>query len=662
MYFAYVVYDICIKDHIRDFAENIKGRLEAWKIAPKQRLQDKNELGGAKLNLKRADIIILVAVTLIYGVFSFVGLGTTSFPQTYWQPTYNQEYVIGDLGSVRNDAQYLYYVGSIGNGSFTVEVSDDKVDWEKCTPTDSGNVDKQKNVTYDYGDMYKWHSVKLTGKNVRYVKITSVSAGFNLLEVGVVDKDMVPIAIKTDSVNSASREHVAENLFDEQNTVPDRPSYYNSMYFDEIYHARTGYEFVHGMDTYETTHPQLGKVFMAWSIEAFGMTPFAWRLPGNIFGILMLPLVYLFAKLMFKKTWIAALAMGMMTFDGMHFVQTRIATIDVFGVFFIILMYFFMYKYYTMNFYKDKLSKTFIPLGLCGLAFGLGAASKWICLYAGAGLALLLFYTLYKRYDEYIYAKKHIDEATGEEREQYQFVIDNFAKYTVYTLLFCVGFFVVIPVIIYVASYAYFVPYDKSLTYLEAVLKNQEYMLNYHSGLSADTHPYRSSWYTWPVIGRPTWYYNASLLPYGSAGTIAVFGNPIVWIGALIGTIAACVQGAIDRKKIDLEPMTATEPIYNNRDLIFLLVGLAAQFVPWIFVPRSTFIYHYFASVPFIVLLTGLVAVRAYRVNPKKTRTFIIWALVAMAVVFAIFYPVWSGTVIPQWYREALRILPSWYF
>ena len=392
------------------------------------------------------------------------------------------------------------------------------------------------------------------------------------------------------------------------------------------------------------------------------MNPFGWRFAGNVFGILMLPLVYLFAKLVFKKTWIAALAMGMMTLDGMHFVQTRIATIDVFGVFFIILMYFFMYKYYTMNFYKDKLSKTFIPLGLCGLAFGLGAASKWICLYAALGLAILLFYTIYKRFDEYIYAKKHIGETSGEQREQYQHIIDTFGKYTAYTLLFCVGFFVIIPAAIYVASYAYYVPHNQHLTYLEAVLENQEYMLNYHSGLSADTHPYRSSWYTWPVIARPTWYYNAPILPSGSAGTIAAFGNPVVWIGALVGTIAACIQGVIDRKKIDADPLKATEPIYNNRDLIFLLIGLASQFVPWIFVPRSTFIYHYFASVPFIIMLTALVFARAYRRNKKQTKTFIIWSLVAMAIVFAIYYPAWSGVVIPEWYRQLLRFPPSWYF
>lgn len=37
---------------------------------------------------------------------------------------------------------------------------------------------------------------------------------------------------------------------------------------------------------------------------------------------------------------------------------------------------------------------------------GLGIASKWTGIYAGAGLAVLFFITLYKRYSEYRVAVK----------------------------------------------------------------------------------------------------------------------------------------------------------------------------------------------------------------------------------------------------------------
>lgn len=55
-------------------------------------------------------------------------------------------------------------------------------------------------------------------------------------------------------------------LFDEQSEVPDTISQLNSMYFDEIYHGRTGYEMLHRMTAYETTHPPLGKDFIMLGI------------------------------------------------------------------------------------------------------------------------------------------------------------------------------------------------------------------------------------------------------------------------------------------------------------------------------------------------------------------------------------------------------------
>jgi hypothetical protein len=50
-----------------------------------------------------------------------------------------------------------------------------------------------------------------------------------------------------------------------------------------------------------------------------------------------------------------------------------------------------MYQYITMNFFVDGLKKTLKPLALSGLFFGIGAACKWTSIYAGAGLAVLLF-------------------------------------------------------------------------------------------------------------------------------------------------------------------------------------------------------------------------------------------------------------------------------
>lgn len=70
----------------------------------------------------------------------------------------------------------------------------------------------------------------------------------------------------------------------------------NSTYFDEIYHARTAWEHLNGVYPYEITHPPLGKIIISIGIALFGMTPFGWRFSGTLFGVLMLPVIYIFAK------------------------------------------------------------------------------------------------------------------------------------------------------------------------------------------------------------------------------------------------------------------------------------------------------------------------------------------------------------------------------
>ena len=127
---------------------------------------------------------------------------------------------------------------------------------------------------------------------------------------------------------------------------------------------------------------------------------------GTLLGILMLPVIYLLARNISRDRLAAGFACVLFAFDFMHFAQTRLATIDVFVTFFILLMYYFMYRYSQLSFYDTPLWKTFLPLGACGISMGLGIACKWTGMYAGAGLAVIFFLTLYRRYREYRLALK----------------------------------------------------------------------------------------------------------------------------------------------------------------------------------------------------------------------------------------------------------------
>lgn len=128
---------------------------------------------------------------------------------------------------------------------------------------------------------------------------------------------------------------------------------------------------------------------MAVGIAIFGMTPFGWRFAGAFIGVLMLPALYLMTKQLLHRRSLAAAAMSAFALDLMHYTQTRIATIDSFPVFFILLSYLCMIRYLQTDVFAFRQAeevrcfsrafwKSQIPLALSGLFMGLSIASKWI--------------------------------------------------------------------------------------------------------------------------------------------------------------------------------------------------------------------------------------------------------------------------------------------
>ncbi len=574
--------------------------------------------------MRKWDYLIVLAIALVYGCLSLYNLGSTNVPESYWREREADVSYVVDLGEER-DLGYLYYYPGIGGGTMEIAFSLDGISYDNAL-----------SIVTKEGDMYTWQRVDAPYR-ARYLRFTVIRPEIFLNEMGIYDAagNLLPV----------QAEGKIAKLFDEQDRIDENPGLLTEMYFDEIYHARTAYEHILGMKPYENSHPPLGKLFISLGILAFGMNPFGWRIVGALFGVAILPLFYVLAKRIFKRTSFAAFSTLLLALDGMLFVQSRIATIDTYGVFFILAMCYFMYVYWEMNFFVDKLSRTLIPLGLSGIMFGLGTASKWIGIYAGGGLAVAFFTTLYKRYREYRAAKLLL--SSGEGAAPHLRILETFWPNTIKTLLFCCVFFILIPVAIYLASYLpYFLcaeaPYD-----LKGVIGVQEFMLSYHSGLTA-THPYQSPWYQWPVVYRPIWFYSGTNVGEGMMSSIASFGNPLIWWGGLLFTIYSIIT---------YHRRTRGE----KRALSFLFICLGAAFLPWTLITRATFIYHYFASVPFIILLTGF----GFRWLEKRfSQGWFKWVYLCICLgVFCLFYPVWSGMEIgAQWAMDHLQWFPSWWF
>ena len=561
----------------------------------------------ARRTARRGGIGIAV-LTAVYAVVAFTGLGSARDPQHFCTLEAGESATLA-LDGVHSIGTVWYYTG-LYTGEYTLAYSDDGI-----TYTAAGTMPQ------GYADLFKWlhpQPADTAPAAAAYVRVTA-SAHLELGELALLDAQGERIAVR-----EITGPATAGALCDEADTVPASSTYYNSSYFDEIYHARTAYEHLRGVYPYEVSHPPLGKEILLLGIVLFGMTPLGWRCMGALFGVAMLPLMWDLLRRMFRDDRVALCGTALLAFDFMHLTQTRIATIDSFATLFILLMYLFLYRYFA----EGKLRH----LAACGIAFGVGAATKWTCLYAGAGLGML--WALH-----WVFSGVRAHRA-GDGRRYARRLLGNIG--------FCLVFFVLVPGMIYYASYY---PYGAARglhgpgmyftrEYAAIVLENQRFMFTYHAGLVA-THPYSSRWWQWLLDLRPILYY----LSYGdgTVSTIGAFVNPLLCWGGLLAL-----------------PVLVYHTVKRERTALFLLVGYLAQVLPWVFISRLTFEYHYFAATLFLVLALGYVF---DRLRQRGYFGIVYVFTAANGALLALFYPVLTGVTISRSYAwNVLKWLPDWPF
>ena len=222
--------------------------------------------------------------------------------------------------------------------------------------------------------------------------------------------------------------------------------------------------------------------------------------------------------------------------------------------------------------------------------------------------------------------------------------------------------FIAIPGIIYIICYIpYALPrapdggFEGAAAFAKAVwdecIVNQSRMYKYHSEgvLSAAIHRYSARWYHWLVNWKPILYYWNPIRDAGTRASLWAMTNPLItWAG--LGALAACAAGLVKRK---------------SHTALFVLVFYFTNLAPWFFVSRQTFPYHYFPSALFLCIGLAWIFDRMIgRDAIKGTRHMVVFTT-AVVALFALFYPVLSGTQVPEWYPEyLLRWLPNghWHF
>jgi len=408
----------------------------------------------------------------------------------------------------------------------------------------------------------------------------------------------------------------------------------------------------------------------------------------------MIPVMYILGKKLFG-TWIDAFAASyLLTFDFMHFTMGRMGTADTYVVFFALLSQLFFFIYFTEA-VKKGWKTPILPLFLAVIFFMLGFSTKWLVLYGALGmLALLVFLRL------------------RELRKMKAGLGQRYAAFFDYPFMLLLGF-IVVSIGVYFLLYIPDMLTGRPFFGTNGVIDLQFHMYSYHANLVA-THPFASAWWSWPFMVSPTGYVPiwlaVSYLPNGVNSTISAFGNPAVWwVGfvAVIVLTGRIIQGRGLWDVLNLKIRTAlilglrflqalwtktvskigsrrNPPILSSVfslmqqffargpkivavirqrwDLtaVFIVTLFFFSWIPYAFISRVTFIYHYYVSVPFLCLASAYFVNKASQTRRGKTATIVFF--IAVVAMFILFYPVISGVPVSTDWIHKLKWFPSWYF
>lgn len=183
--------------------------------------------------------------------------------------------------------------------------------------------------------------------------------------------------------------------------------------FDEIYFARAAEEYASHQYIYESTHPPLSKLLVTLSMFLFGGAPaghgwggwpglnllighmadgdntYGWRFLNVVFGAIAVMILFAFAKRVTGSTLFAGIAAALLTADGMHFVQSRIATPEGLVVVFATLAVYAFYRFWIAS---QTANRVYVPVS--PLILGSSALASLV-----GGIGLMLAFSAYYHFD-----------------------------------------------------------------------------------------------------------------------------------------------------------------------------------------------------------------------------------------------------------------------
>ena len=360
-------------------------------------------------------------------------------------------------------------------------------------------------------------------------------------------------------------------------------------HFDETWYVPTARELIATGEMLHQEHPPLGKLLISFGVTIFGDGPFGWRAMSAVFGSITLLGMFLWSYALLRAIapalWVAAITL----FSQFLYVQSRIATLDIFVMAFCALgLAFFTFSLQE----RGSGRRCFAYAILAGASLGLGGACKWSGFFLLAGLIAVACLIQLFRLWQVRFADARPADFYGD---------DVWAAMTPLKTIVALG---VVPFLAYFASY---VPQMIHAGSMWEFVNSHRRMFEILSG-NAGTHPYSSGWYAWPRLTRPVWY----LFEARDRGTPWSAQNPASAILALPNPLILCAG------EIAIVATTLAWLRARNMNAMIVTVGFWSQYLPWAIDPKGLeFSYYYFP--PLLCIGPALALILFRRERPWLT-------------------------------------------
>ncbi|GAA3640415.1 phospholipid carrier-dependent glycosyltransferase [Microlunatus ginsengisoli] len=474
----------------------------------------------------------------------------------------------------------------------------------------------------------------------------------------------------------------------------------NKLVFDETYYAKDAYSLLRfgyerqwpddanasivagNVDVMKDAasfivHPPVGKWLIAAGEAMFGMNSFGWRVGPLIFGTLLVLITIRLVRRVSRSTLIGGIAGLLLTFDGLAFVMSRTALLDIFLAFFVIAAVACLAA--DRDWFRNKLADHLTTTGVpdlagrfgpalivrpwriaAGLCFGLALGTKWNALYILAAFALLsLAWDVGAR------------RLAGAGRRSITALLRDGLPAFVSLIVLSAAVYV----LTWVGWFATSGGYDRHWgadhpdatttrvlgSAFASFLHYQRDIWNFHTGsfIMNAQHTYRANPIGWLVLARPLGIDAVNDIQPGTGGcagpekclsVISAIGTPALWWGAVFALVAALILWV------------------GGRDWRFGIpvVGVLSGWLPWFqYEARPLFFFYAIVIIPFSVMAVALCLGRLLGPDEPTDRRMIggILAGAYVALVganFAYLYPILTDQVLPHSKWLARMWLRSW--